>query len=98
MATRGGAEALQISEDVGPLEVGKKDDIILLNLDQPHLQPTHDLFQTVITSASVWDVSDMIVDGIVLMKDRQLIILVEEEICTMHPDHLKAIAAQAGLS
>ncbi len=97
MATQGGADALQIGEEVGALEVGKKADLILLNLDQPHLQPTHNLIQTVLTAASARDVSDVIVDGKVLMKDRQLMTLDEEQICAKAGEHLKAVAIKAGL-
>ena len=97
MATQGGADALLIGREVGMLEVGKKADLTLLNLDQPHLQPTHNLFQTVLTAASARDVSDVIVDGRVLMKDRQLMTLDEDQIRAQAGEHLKAVAIKAGL-
>jgi 5-methylthioadenosine/S-adenosylhomocysteine deaminase len=97
MATQGGADAMLIGEDVGSLEVGKKADLILLNLDQPHLQPTHNLIQTVLTAASARDVSDVIVDGKILMKDRQLMTLDEEQIRAKASEHLRAVAERAGL-
>jgi 5-methylthioadenosine/S-adenosylhomocysteine deaminase len=97
MATQGGADAMQIGEDVGTLEVGKKADLILLNLNQPHLLPTHNLIQTVLTSASARDVTDVIVDGQLLMQDRQLLTLDEEQIHAKASEHLKAIAVRAEL-
>jgi 5-methylthioadenosine/S-adenosylhomocysteine deaminase len=97
MATQGGADAMQIGEDVGTLEEGKKADLILLNLNQPHLLPTHNLIQTVLTTASARDVTDVIVDGQLLMQDRQLLTLDEEQIHAKASEHLKAIAVRAEL-
>ena len=42
-ATLGGAKTLKIEEEVGSIEVGKKADIIMLDLNKPHLIPKHDL-------------------------------------------------------
>jgi len=68
MATLGGALA-QGRPDTGSLEVGKRADIIALNLDAPHLVPDHDTLALVTYSAQGSDVCLTMVDGKVLYKD-----------------------------
>ncbi len=72
MATIGGASVLGMSDDIGSLSPGKKADIILLNLMQPHLQPFYhpDLL---VYAASGADVSTVIIDGKLVMRDRKIL-------------------------
>lgn len=97
MATRGGARALQMENQIGTLEVDKKADIILVDLEMPHLTPSHNIFQTLITAAAGRDVQDVIVDGQLLLKDRELVHLDEEAIRAHASEHLRAVAQRAGL-
>jgi len=97
MATAGGAKALMLEDEIGTLEVGKKADVILLDIDQPHLAPTANLSQTVVMAAGPGDVKDVIVDGKLLMKDRQLLHLDEETIRNDASEVLKAIAQRLDL-
>ncbi|PMB74752.1 N-ethylammeline chlorohydrolase [Candidatus Bathyarchaeota archaeon] len=72
MATINGAKALSLADAIGSLEVGKMADIILIDLNRPHLKPLHDIFSSVVYSARGGDVDTVIVDGKVLMKNRIL--------------------------
>jgi cytosine/adenosine deaminase-related metal-dependent hydrolase len=75
MATVGGARALNRQDEVGTLEPGMKADIITLNLERnTHLLPlTCETLVTLITiNGSSGDVSDVIVDGKVLMQDSKV--------------------------
>ncbi len=72
MATTAGAKALGLSKTLGSLEVGKKADVILVDLAKPHMQPLHDVFSTIVYSARASDVDTVIVDGKVLMEERQV--------------------------
>lgn len=80
MATRNGAKALGVLEDLGTLEAGKKADIVLLDLDSPSFVPTRNLMNTVMMVASAQDVSDVIIDGEVIVRNRELTKLDEQEI------------------
>lgn len=71
MATLGGAVVLGLEKEVGSIEVGKKADIIVVDLQSPHLVPLYDPFSAVVYSASGADVKDVLVNGRVLMKDRK---------------------------
>jgi len=73
MATLGGAQACFIDDCTGSLEPGKRCDCILVDLDAPHLHPRHSLVSHMAYSAQASDVCMTIVDGEVLMRDRELI-------------------------
>lgn len=72
MATVDGAKALRLENAVGSLEVGKKADVILLDLRKPHLVPLHDLYANIVYSACGSDVDTVIVDGKILMEGRKV--------------------------
>jgi 5-methylthioadenosine/S-adenosylhomocysteine deaminase len=70
MATTWGAAVLGLENEVGTIAVGKRADIIVVDLKRPHLQPVYDPFSLLVYSANGADVRDVIVNGRVLMKDR----------------------------
>jgi 5-methylthioadenosine/S-adenosylhomocysteine deaminase len=72
MATKGGASVLGLQEKIGRLEVGKKADIILVNLDAPHLQPVHGS-DLPIYSAHGSDVQTVLINGALVMQDRHIL-------------------------
>lgn len=79
MATVRGAKALGLADSIGTLEVGKRADLILIDLDRPHLWPFHysesgfgNLVENLVYSARGGDVVGTVVDGNVLMKDGAL--------------------------
>ena len=80
MATFWGAKVLSLEEEIGTLEVGKKADIITIDLRKPHLVPLYNPMSTIVYSASGSDVKDVIVNGRVLMKDRTFTALDAEEV------------------
>jgi 5-methylthioadenosine/S-adenosylhomocysteine deaminase len=91
MATVGGAKALMREDELGTLEVGKKADIVLLDWDQPHLHPTRDVLRTLVMVACARDVSDVLVDGRILLRDREFVTLDEEEIMAKAEEHLQRL-------
>jgi 5-methylthioadenosine/S-adenosylhomocysteine deaminase len=80
MATLGGAEALGLSEHLGSLEVGKRADIVLINPQHWDLQPVYDPLFTVARGATSRDVESVIVDGQLVVHDRALVTVDEEEL------------------
>ncbi|KGE16301.1 amidohydrolase [Paenibacillus wynnii] len=80
MATVESAKLLNISHETGTLEVGKKADVILIDLNKPHLQPIHNLISLLAFSANGGDVDTTIVNGKILMRNRQLLTIDEEEL------------------
>lgn len=70
MATINGAKGLLMEDKIGSLEVGKRADIICIDIDQPHLQPCFNPYANIVYSAQGSDVNHVIVDGQILMQDR----------------------------
>ncbi len=74
MATVGGAKALGLESVCGTIEVGKRADLILLDLATIHAQPINDIFSQIVHCAKAGDVRTVIVDGEILMRDgRQMV-------------------------
>ncbi|QTD39514.1 amidohydrolase family protein [Sporosarcina sp. Te-1] len=97
MATAGGAKAMHREDQVGTLKAGKKADFILINIDQPHIQPTHNLVNTLIEVVTSRDVTDTIVDGQLLMKDRQVLTMDEEKVLYESKQAMKELAVRANI-
>ncbi|QEV17201.1 amidohydrolase [Streptomyces alboniger] len=72
MATIESARALGLGDQLGSLEAGKRADLIVLDLDRPHLAPRHDPWSTLAYAAASGDVRDTVVDGRILMRGRTL--------------------------
>ena len=80
MATINGAKALGLAEIIGSLDIGKKADVILVDLAKPHLKPLHDVYASIVYAAHGSDVDTVIVDGKILMENRQVKILDEQAV------------------
>jgi len=91
MATRGGAKALGIGDRVGQITPGMKADVILLDFQQAHLFPKHDVVSHLVYAARAGDVRTVFVNGRPLMLDRRLQTLDEEEIFGQVAERLKRL-------
>ncbi|WP_459194048.1 amidohydrolase family protein [Halosimplex sp. J119] len=69
MLTREGARALNVDDEIGSLEPGKRADLIVVDLDTPKFAPVNDVYAHVVNQAGPADVETVIVDGAVLMRD-----------------------------
>ena len=79
-ATINGAKTLDIQNEIGSVEVGKKADIIVLDFNKPHLTPCHDFVSHLVYAANGSDVCTTIVDGKPLMIDREFLTLDKEKV------------------
>ena len=85
MATRLGAQALHIGHLTGSLEAGKRADLILVDVSPLHNAPSFkrsadNAYAQIVYASKSTDVSDVMVNGKWLMRDRQLLTLDEEEL------------------
>jgi len=69
MATMGGAKALGLGQEIGSIEVGKRADLVIIDLDRPHLWPVHDPVATYFHWGQAGDVETVIVDGEIVIRD-----------------------------
>ena len=92
MALEGGAAALGEEGQLGRVEAGYKADLIGIDMNQPHLCPTGDKIHTLLECVNAGDVSDMVVGGRVLMKNRTVLTLDEERILYESRKYMEEIA------
>lgn len=85
MATRIGAKALHIGDITGSLEAGKRADLAIVNLEASHNAPRFEYdpnaaYSRLVYAAKSTDVTDVMVNGRWLMRDRRLLSLDESEL------------------
>jgi 5-methylthioadenosine/S-adenosylhomocysteine deaminase len=80
MATIEGARALGIADEIGSLEAGKRADVIVVDLDQLHSAPKTDVISSIVYSAQAADVRTTIIDGCIVMRDRELMTMSEADV------------------
>jgi 5-methylthioadenosine/S-adenosylhomocysteine deaminase len=73
MATLGGARVLGMADQIGSIVPGKYADLILLDIQKPHLTPLFNPFSHLVYAASGADVRTSIIGGRIVMKDRRLL-------------------------
>jgi cytosine/adenosine deaminase-related metal-dependent hydrolase len=97
MATLGGAAAMGIDDKVGSLEQGKLADVILINLHELGLTPHTNPVSNVVYSGNGEYVDTVIVNGRLLMRERRLLTLDEEEVMRTAREHSTALMERAGI-
>lgn len=98
LGTRGGAEALGLGHLVGQLTPGRRADLILVDLQQPHLWPGHYVVSDLVYAARADDVRTVIINGEVVLHERQWTRLDEAAMLAQARVHLQALLERAGLS
>jgi len=72
MATIEGARALGLDHEIGSLEVGKQADLIIIDMDQPHLTPLYHPQSHLVYTVHAADVRDVMIAGCRVVRDRRL--------------------------
>jgi 5-methylthioadenosine/S-adenosylhomocysteine deaminase len=72
MATINGAKAIGLEKEIGSLEAGKKADLIILDFEQPHLMPQHNIVSHLVYAAKGSDVETVIINGQLVMEERKI--------------------------
>jgi len=66
------AKALGMESMIGSVEVGKRADLILVDIEQPHLYPFFNPVEQLVNAASGQDVDTVLVDGEIIMQNREI--------------------------
>ncbi len=80
LATCTGAEALGMDDRIGTLSPGKKADIVLLDFNKPHLIPLYNEYSHLVYSAKGSDVETVLINGRIVMHNRRLLTIDENEV------------------
>ena len=73
LATRGGAKALGLDEEVGTLEAGKKADVVLVETSSVNMFPVYDAYAALVYSANASNVQDVWIDGKRVVYNKKLV-------------------------
>lgn len=73
MATIEGAKVLNMSNEIGSLEIGKKADVILVETTSVNMFPIFDLYAALVYSANASNVQDVFINGTAVIRNKQLI-------------------------
>jgi 5-methylthioadenosine/S-adenosylhomocysteine deaminase len=94
LATIDGAHALGLDSEIGSLEVGKRADVAVVRLERLHTTPVKDVVSALVYSTEADDVDTVIIDGRIVMRDRELLTIDEgETIANAKSEAEKLIAA-----
>jgi len=77
MATIDGARALGLENEIGSIEVGKRADVIVVDLNESHSTPATEAISALVYSANASDVRVSVIDGQIVMRERKLMTLNE---------------------
>jgi len=97
MVTIDAARALGMENEIGSLETGKKADVILIDWFKPHLMPMNMPVYRIVYYANGEDVSSVLVDGRVLMRDRRVLTVDENKVLTAAQRESDLAIHRAGL-
>ncbi|HPG29353.1 MAG TPA: amidohydrolase family protein, partial [bacterium] len=72
MATINGAKCLGLDNIIGSIEAGKRADLIIVDLQQIRLKPVYDVYSQIVYSINGRDVTDVIINGNFVVKNRKI--------------------------
>ncbi|MFC5532398.1 5'-deoxyadenosine deaminase [Cohnella yongneupensis] len=98
MATMGGAEVLGMSHLIGSVEVGKKADLQLLDLEDFHVYPSYDadMFSRVVYAATRGDVDTVLIDGEMVMSEKVVRTIDRKRVLRQSDQSLRALLSRIG--
>jgi len=97
MATINGAKALGLENEIGSLEIGKKADLVILNTKMSNVWPPHDPYSLIAYCANDSNVKTTIINGQIVLKDRQLMTIDSGEVLSSAKESLVQIMNRANL-
>jgi len=98
MATIHGARALGMEKDIGSLEIGKKADLIVIDMTGPDWIPRYNPIQNLVYSASGSSVETVVIDGKIVMERREITTVDEERVLRMCQERSKGILHRSGVN
>jgi 5-methylthioadenosine/S-adenosylhomocysteine deaminase len=97
MACRGGAAAFGQPELIGSLEVGKKADVVLVDLNTPLAMPVHNPVSALVFNVSAGNTDTVIVDGKILMRGKKVLCVDEAALLAEAREVCGRLFARAGV-
>jgi cytosine/adenosine deaminase-related metal-dependent hydrolase len=97
MATIDGARALGLDKEIGSIEIGKRADVIVVDLERLQSSPAPDVVSALVYSAQPADVRTTIIDGHVVMRDGELMTMNEATVLADAKREAARLRERAGM-
>lgn len=97
MATITGARALGLDKEIGSIEPRKRADLITVRIDEPHAIPMYNVVSQFVYALKGTDVNDVMVNGKLIVRERQHLTLNAKEILAKAQEYKIKIAASVGI-
>jgi 5-methylthioadenosine/S-adenosylhomocysteine deaminase len=94
MATRNGAEILGLGDITGSIKPGKKADLVIAAIDQPHLMPIYNVYSHIVYSMRSSDIETVMINGKIIIENRTPVTADETEILAKAGEWQSRISGQ----
>lgn len=94
MATVNGAKAIGREGELGVIAAGAFADILLVNIEKPHLYPHTNLISELVYSTHSSDVDTVIVNGRIVVENRKCLSMNAQEVCSTAQKHIDALLSK----
>ena len=98
MVCRGGSGSFGLPDQIGSLEVGKKADIVLVDLNTPFAMPVHRVPSALVYNINAREVDTVIVNGEVLMRNKEILFVDEEALLAEAREACARLFKRAGVT
>ena len=98
MACRGGAKAFAMADTIGMIEPGRKADLVVVDLRSVFVAPVHRVISALVFNATPRDVRDVIVDGRVVIRDREVLTVDEPKLLAEASEAARNLFRRAGIA
>lgn len=95
LATVGGAKVLGLDQHIGTLQPGYKADLLIIDMEQPHFYPQHDVVANLVYAAHASDIETVIINGKIVMENRKLLTMDEKAVLRNVQEHTNALLARS---
>jgi 5-methylthioadenosine/S-adenosylhomocysteine deaminase len=97
MVCRGGAESFGLPDQLGSLEVGKKADVVLVDLNTPFAMPVHRVASALVYNINAREVDTVIVNGEILMRHKEILFVDEDALLCEAREACSKLFKRAGV-
>jgi cytosine/adenosine deaminase-related metal-dependent hydrolase len=97
MATINGARALGWESQIGSLEVGKRADFVVVDMNKPHLTPSPNPISTIVCAATGRDVDTVVIDGKIVVRGGKVLTMDESRILAEARERAASVYRRAGI-
>jgi 5-methylthioadenosine/S-adenosylhomocysteine deaminase len=98
MATIGGARAIGLGDEVGSIEIGKKADLVLLDMSDFFASPIHNPISSIVYSALGHEPTLVVIDGKIVMRDRKVLTVDQQRVRHEAQKAAAALTSRANIS